>query len=264
MSELLDLHTLKIFEAVARHKNFSRAAEELYMSQPAVSQHIKALEDALETKLFIRTPREIILTEAGEVLLEQAELLLKNAREIKHLIRKTQNIDPLHLKIGFSHTAAYQLAFDVLSIMQKQYPETKSELFFDGSLHLSRLVLDSTLDFAFISGKAPSPLLQQENLCTEHIVAAFSSHHEQRLSKSWSTAKVKEETLLVPPKGNGNLHRAKHFPQIRCYSDRREVRCFAFLYSADPTANHINNLRHTKNNACPEKRPLIFKNAMPD
>ncbi len=71
------IHQLTIFRTVARHLSYTRAAEELYLSQPAVSQQIRTLEQTLGVRLFERRGRGIVLTIAGKKLLEQAEQLLE-------------------------------------------------------------------------------------------------------------------------------------------------------------------------------------------
>ena len=73
----MDFHQLKIFVEVARQKSFSRAAESIFLSQPTVSAHIKALEDEIRTPLFDRSQRELQLTRSGGILFEYACELLE-------------------------------------------------------------------------------------------------------------------------------------------------------------------------------------------
>src|SRR2546429_3581542 len=84
------IHQLTVLRTVARHLSYTKAAEELYLSQPAVSQHVRTLEQSLGVHLFRRSGRGIVLTAAGEELLGQAERLLTLFDETATVVREIQ------------------------------------------------------------------------------------------------------------------------------------------------------------------------------
>ncbi|WP_306341481.1 LysR family transcriptional regulator [Solemya elarraichensis gill symbiont] len=88
----MDIHTLSVFIEVARSGSFSRAAENLYLTQPAVSKRIAALESELSAPLFNRIGRNISLTEAGEILLPKALQMIADADEMQRAVTVSQTI----------------------------------------------------------------------------------------------------------------------------------------------------------------------------
>ena len=82
----MDLVKLKIFRDIAYERSFVKAAKLNFITQPAVSSHLKALEEELGEKLFERVPRKVVITKAGELLLPHAEELLQKSNNLKHLI----------------------------------------------------------------------------------------------------------------------------------------------------------------------------------
>ena len=113
----MELYQLQTFVTVAEEGHLTRASERLHASQPAVSAHIKALEEGLETRLFIRTPKGMSLTEAGERLLDKAAAVLQAARELKLEARNMGDELVGELSLGLNtdaripaHRAAAQFA----------------------------------------------------------------------------------------------------------------------------------------------------------
>ena len=114
----MELKQLVYFLAVAKHLNFSRAAEELYVSQPALSYQIAELERELGTELFVRNRRAITLTLAGKRLLEPVRRTLEGAEEIRELSRRRQTPNGWfdRLDIAFEDTEDH---FEYIGISQK-------------------------------------------------------------------------------------------------------------------------------------------------
>ncbi|ACL19873.1 transcriptional regulator, LysR family [Desulfitobacterium hafniense DCB-2] len=96
---------LKYFTVIAKHLNFSKAAQELYISQPALSKHIMELEKHFGTALFVRTNRNLILTAAGKVLLSEAEKIFAREPEVFHLVKEASAKEAGKLSIAFVSTS---------------------------------------------------------------------------------------------------------------------------------------------------------------
>ncbi len=124
----MEIKHVKSFLAVARTLNFSRAAEALHLSQPALSTQIKALEEYLGTDLFARNRREVSLTAAGQAFLTDAEMLIQQIANIELRIKRISAGDSGHLRIGFVASATLGLVPNMALAFKKQYPNVSFEL----------------------------------------------------------------------------------------------------------------------------------------
>lgn len=114
---------LECFLAVANHLNFSRAAEQLQITQPAVSHQIKTLEDELGVKLFIRTSKSVRLTQEGHLYVQYADDILKLAGLSKARLKECQTAQPMRLGIGCRNTAELHLVRTALARLHEEKPE---------------------------------------------------------------------------------------------------------------------------------------------
>src|SRR6266849_3502930 len=99
---LVSLHQLSVFRTVARQQSFTRAAEELYISQPAVSAHVRELERLYEVELFEQVGRRVRLTEAGRLLEEYADRILALVEESRRALDELKGLERGHLTVGAS------------------------------------------------------------------------------------------------------------------------------------------------------------------
>ena len=119
---MIEISALRVFLAAAEEKNFSQAAKRLHMSQPAVSQHIQAMEQAYHVELFLRRGRSIALSEAGESLLPMAREVLRSARLLEDSLHNINHEVGGELLIACSTSAGKYLMPVLLSMFQEQYP----------------------------------------------------------------------------------------------------------------------------------------------
>jgi LysR family transcriptional regulator, benzoate and cis,cis-muconate-responsive activator of ben and cat genes len=124
----MNLNHLRAFVAVAESLSFSRAAKRLHVSQPALSNQIRLLEEDLETKLFVRNRRSVAMTAAGKEILEDAERLLSTADEIKQRVRKISKGVLGTLRIGFVASATSDIIPRLTVAFRKSFPEISLEL----------------------------------------------------------------------------------------------------------------------------------------
>ncbi|MCG8428354.1 MAG: LysR family transcriptional regulator [Chromatiales bacterium] len=145
----MEIHQLKTFVTVAREGSITRASERLYLSQPAVSAHIKAIEETLGLELFERTPKGMSLTSDGQRLLAKAEQTLSAHRE---LIEEATRIrghltGKLHLGTGGnSNTEAFGR---LLMVLSERHPEVEVALQHGSSLDILNGIRDGSLDAGF-------------------------------------------------------------------------------------------------------------------
>lgn len=149
----MDLNQLKTFKTVAEEKHLTRAAERLYTSQPAVSAQLKALEEQLGVELFERTPKGMVLTLAGEHLLEQAQQTLNSADELLSQAKSLQGEIVAQISIGVNSELDFLRIPKALALSQDRYPML--ELSFTNSMSPTILsdVRKGRLDSGFFFGE---------------------------------------------------------------------------------------------------------------
>ena len=145
-----NLNQYKIFYSVAQYGNISRAADNLYISQPAISKAIVKLEETLNTKLFLRNPRGVVLTDEGKILFDQLKIAFE---AISIGEEKLNNINKLgigHIKIGASATLSKYVLLPYLKGYIEDYPHIKISIECQSSYHTLKLLENNKIDIALI------------------------------------------------------------------------------------------------------------------
>ncbi|MEW5890100.1 MAG: LysR family transcriptional regulator [Pseudomonadota bacterium] len=160
---------LQVFHAVAKQLSFTKAAEVLFMTQPAVTFQIKQLEEHFNTRLFDRGHGRISLTPAGEVVLEYAERILGLSSELD--IRLSEMTGQIRgpLLIGASTTIAEFMLPRVLGEFKSQYPSVKPRLTVGNSETIETRVAEHTLDIGLIESASHQPNLLCELCCDDEL-----------------------------------------------------------------------------------------------
>lgn len=153
---MLNLYKLEIFSTVAATGSFSRAAEQLYLSQPAVSQHIQDLEAGLGVAVFKRGSRGVSLTPAGETLLQYAECILRLVSEAEHAVVNVQTLISGQLRIGATAGASIYLLPGWLQEFYNRYPNLVVSLVTETTTHLVERLTSGQIDVAFVEGDFPA------------------------------------------------------------------------------------------------------------
>ncbi len=146
----INLNQYRIFYTAAKLKSISGAAEELYISQPAISRSIIKLEDTLGMSLFIRNPRGVELTEEGRVLYEELEQAFDHIRTGEEKISRINRLGIGHLKIGASASFCKYLLIPYLKEFAKRYPHIKITIECRSSLQTLPLIENGKLDIALV------------------------------------------------------------------------------------------------------------------
>lgn len=147
---------LKCFAEVAKGLNFAKAARELYISQPAVSQHIHALEDELGVKLFVRIGKSVTLSAAGELFLQDASDILNRIEQSTRRISLLENSETLNL--GYSPQLVIPDFHEILRRYHEKMPGVEINLFNCTLNNVNRLFADERIDAVFAS-KDLAPLI---------------------------------------------------------------------------------------------------------
>jgi DNA-binding transcriptional LysR family regulator len=200
----MELRHLRYFVAVAEELNFSRAAGRVYLSQPALSQQIRKLEDELGVQLLYRTRRRVELTEAGEVLLEGARQALVQIEQAVRMTREVGGVESSSLKVGFSEYANYTVVADILQTFQKRHPyvELEQHEFFTLQ-HTAQQVgelRDGRLDVGFVLLPVEDEALDFEYVLQIELVAALPENHPLTERKELPLRELEEERLILFPR----------------------------------------------------------------
>ena len=156
------LDQLRILKAIAAEGSFKRAADTLYVSQPAVSLQVQNLEKQLNVPLFDRGGRKAQLTEAGHLLLNYGEKIITLCQETCRAIEDLQNLQGGTLIIGASQTTGTYLLPRMIGIFRQKYPEVSVQLQVHSTRRTSWSVANGQVDLAIIGGEVPAEL--QETL----------------------------------------------------------------------------------------------------
>lgn len=149
----MELRHLRSFVFVAESKSFSIAATRCFVTQSAVSQHIKALEDELGCKLLIRTSHDIALTESGEALLHRAKEILKQTADCKEYINAVNNCMTGELRIGVGSFIAPYVRMAAVIFMER-YPGVRLNADFAKACNLNSILRSHQIDLAFTMNTA--------------------------------------------------------------------------------------------------------------
>lgn len=178
----LNLHLLEQFVALARTKNFTRAAEELHLSQPALSRAIQKLEDQLGRPLFERKPREVVLTDLGELLLERAREILKLMEDTFAELSDAGSRS--RIRLGAIPTIAPYFLPGLLSSFAKGHPEVSVIVQEDTTESLIRRCGHGELDLAILALPVIARNLEVEPLFDEELLLVVPAGHPLASSKT--------------------------------------------------------------------------------
>ena len=152
------LDQLKILRTISEEGSFKKAAEKLYISQPAVSLQIQNLEKKLNTPIFYRDKRKAYLTETGELLKKYCDRILSLCEETCRALDELQTFHSGALVIGASQTTGTYLMPPLIGIFRHKYPHISVELQVHSTRHISWSVANGQIDLAIVGGEIPKEL----------------------------------------------------------------------------------------------------------
>ncbi len=198
----LNLHRLRVFHAVARRESYSRAAEDLHISQPAVSRHVLDLEEELGFKLFHRLGRRIILTEAGRLMADYAQRIFVLADEARRALEELQGLERGRLKLGASSTPGNYLVPRTLAAFQARYPRLEVSLDIMASHDVVDRILRQDLDLGFVGATFDAELHVQPYV-EDDVVLVLRPGHPLALVRAIPREALEKETFILRDAGSG-------------------------------------------------------------
>jgi DNA-binding transcriptional LysR family regulator len=202
---------LQVFHAVAKHLSFTKAAEALCMTQPAVTFQVRQLEEHFNSRLFDRAHGSIALTPAGAVAYEYAERILALTVELDARMRDLGGQVAGPLLIGASTTIADFLLPQVLGRFKASYPGVAPRLFVGNSEAVQERVGARTLDIGFIEGDTHLPTLAGERLCDDELQVVCAPGHPLAGRGTVAAGALVGHAYLSREQGSGTREVTDHY-----------------------------------------------------
>jgi DNA-binding transcriptional LysR family regulator len=173
----MEMHQLTYFESVSRHLHFTRAAQELNVAQPSVSQQIRKLEHELGAPLFHRMKRHVTLTEAGKTFLPHARAVLQRLEEARLEVQELSGLRKGTLAVGAPPSVGTHLLPRALAAFSRRYPGILLSFREAGSRTLVALLEEGELDLAVVIQPIRHPALETQPLLEEELLLVVPSTH---------------------------------------------------------------------------------------
>ncbi len=197
----MELRQLKYFVAVAEELNFGRAAGRVYLTQPALSQQIRKLEEDLGVTLFYRTRRQVELTDAGQALLEGARQALVQIDQTVQKVREVGGAGSSRLRVGFPEYANHTPVAGILQTFQRRYPHVELEqhewFLLQHTLQLVSRLRNGALDVGFLLLPVDDDALAHEHVLSIEIVAAIPENHPLAAEREVPMRALAGERLIL-------------------------------------------------------------------
>jgi LysR family transcriptional regulator, transcriptional activator of the cysJI operon len=205
MAGKLDLY--KVFYKVGKNESFSRAAKELYMSQPAVSQSVMQLERELGIRLFNRTPKGVKLTNEGSLLYEYVSSALSLIDVAEEKIAEFKNLTAGELKIGVGDTISRFFMLPYLEAFHNQYPNMKFKIVNGTTFEICTLLKSGEVDIGICNFPLHDPTLELRPCVDIQDIFVCGGKYRDKLPDSISLEDIaKHPLILLEPKSNSRKY----------------------------------------------------------
>ncbi|MBN2887329.1 MAG: LysR family transcriptional regulator [Chromatiaceae bacterium] len=194
---------LQVFHAVARFLSFTKAAEALHMTQPAVTFQVRQLEEQFNTRLFDRSRNRIRLTEAGHIVFDAAERIFAIQAEMERAVRALTGELNTTLCLGASTTIAEYLLPPLLGAFRERYPEVGIQLKVSNTEGVVSLAESNAIDLGLVEGPVASRNLEVEPCTRDQLLAIVHPAHPLAQFRTVTPARLLEYPFICREAGSG-------------------------------------------------------------
>lgn len=194
-----------VFLTVAENLSFSKAAEELFISQPAVTKHIKELESKLNITLFDRKGNKVYLTQAGRLSYNHLKAIRQSYRDLEFDIERLNDAYKGSLRIGASSTISQYLIPKVLAAFYKRYPKVELFLFNGNSFEVEQKLIENEIDMALVENESSQANIKYIDFLEDEIIVVAGSQSVFSKRKTISLSDLSEIPIVLREKGSGTL-----------------------------------------------------------
>lgn len=194
-----------VFLSVAEKMSFSKAAEDLYISQPAVTKHVKELEGKLKTTLFERKGSKIYLTESGKITYRYFKEIKQHYSELEFDLGRLNDTFTGALRIGASSTIAQYLIPNVIAAFYKRYPKIELFVYNGNSFEMEQKLNANEIDIALVENESSQSNIRYRNFLGDEIVVITGSSSIYSKHKIITLDDLQQIPIVLREKGSGTL-----------------------------------------------------------
>lgn len=193
----MDIRQLHYFAEVAKHKNFTKASQALFVSQPSISKMIKSLEDELGVTLLDRSEREVELTDTGKLVNEKALIILQLLEELTSSVNELVQLQRGKVKMGILPTISALLFPKIIAGFKKSYPRIEIQMVEYSSKQVEMQMDQRNIDFGVTVLPVNTRLYGTVPLLSEELVVIVSNHHWLAGRNSVTLVELKNEPFIL-------------------------------------------------------------------
>lgn len=196
---------LKVFYSVAKHLSFTQASKELYISQPAITKHIRELESLYGVRLFDRMGNKISLTDAGKLMLEHCEQILAAYRRLEYDMNLLKNEWTGDLRLGASTTISQYVLPPILARFTEKYPKVNVTLMDTNSRNIEQALQNHDIDLGLVEGVFRLPSLKYEPFLHDELVPVVGIQSKLAKKDEIGLDELQQLPLVLRERGSGTL-----------------------------------------------------------
>lgn len=196
---------LKVFYSVAKHLSFTQASKELYISQPAITKHIRELESLYGVRLFDRLGNKISLTDAGKLMLEHCEQILAAYRRLEYDMNLLKNEWTGDLRLGASTTISQYVLPPILARFTEKYPKVNVTLMDTNSRNIEQALQNHDIDLGLVEGVFRLPSLKYEPFLHDELVPVVGTQSKLVQKDEIGLDELQQLPLVLRERGSGTL-----------------------------------------------------------
>jgi len=230
----------KVFLKVAENLSFTKAAKELFISQPAVTKHIKELESRLKTSLFERKGNQIFLTRSGKLTYDYLVNIARLYDDLYFEIGRLNKHFKGHLKIGASSTIAQYVLPKVLAGFHKPYPNIELFMYNGNSFQMEQKLLEGKIDLALVENNTSHPDLKYIDFLDDELLIVTGKNSVFAKQKNISLKALYKIPIILREKGSGTLEVIKNAFQQKNI-DFQQLNILIHLGSTEAIKNFLVN-----------------------
>lgn len=196
---------LKVFQSVANNLSFTKASQELFVSQPAITKHIQELETYYQARLFDRQGSKISLTDAGKLLLQHSEKILADYKQLEYEMHLLHNEYIGELRLGASTTISQYLLPPLLANFIAKFPQVNLSLFNGNSRAVEVALQEHRIDIGLVEGIFRLPNLKYTLFLKDELVAVVHTRSKLALADEMTPEELQRVPLVLRERGSGTL-----------------------------------------------------------
>ena len=206
----MDIRRLEIFAKVAELGSFSRAAEALFLTQPTISEHVRALEDELGVQLLDRLGRGATPTRAGQLLLGYAHRMLALSREAHQALERFQGRMSGELIVGGSTIPGEYVLPALIGQFKAKYPDILISLLIGSTRRVSDWLEEGRVEVGVVGARPASRALESKELMADELVVVVPATHAWATRRMATLTDLQKEPMIVRERGSGSREALEH------------------------------------------------------